>query len=619
MATQSHSKNQKITKTQALMRDAFSIFAQMLAVENIKIVFTDQLSAPANFDLVSRVLKIAPLEEDQTFLIPGLTIHEVGHALFSTLTPDEQSKLQSITKVLNIIEDGYQERMMCKKFIGAKKHLYTIFEHFFLKDMSIYDNENKVIEILNILNHNCKGEKHGYYLNYPSYVNAEDIELLKNAETTILPTIIKRNDLANQVIAMLKKYGTANMSGDSLFSSEENKGNDGTSDSSSDLSGSKEPQELTDEEKSELDEWLEETVGDGLFDHHQKLKTITKTSGGGNKVAFIPSLHEILKIAEIRELGQKEYSLEKDTSAVRVQKKEFLSRARIYASSFLTKANANNYIKTSEFKTGMLDSDSLALYKVKDDIFRRETIEPNQVSHAFVVMVDWSSSMNSTVSKLVKLLSELLYFAKFVNVELEVWLYTTSHGKNVSGQLTRSVVFNESLFGYVASSKKPLAIENAISALLSKNAKAMPMGGTNNQEALLFGHERLSAMKADKKVCMLLTDGDDSGATRIIDPSSSEAYHSHMKSGDVVYANGVSLGTIPEGYSRTSLTENICMHYRSQGQKTIGIGWDMTDSSSGFLALKRISDSVINIDTSEDKPKSITENKFVQELIKNIT
>lgn len=602
------------------MRDAFSIFAQMLAVENIKIVYTDQLSAPANFDLVTRVLKIAPLEDDQTFLIPGLTIHEVGHALFSTLTPEELEKLTSITKVLNIIEDGYQERMMSKKFTGAKKHLYTIFEHFFLKDQSIYVNENRVIEILNILNHNCKGEKHGCYKQYPAYVIQEDLKLFRDAETTILHTIIKRNDLANQVIAALKKYGSADMDGDAMFSNGSGTGgkSNETTDGSSDPSNT-EAQELTDEEKSELNEWLESAVGDGLFDHHTKLKAITKNSTGGNKVAFIPSLSEILKLSEIRELEQKEYSLEKDTATIRADKKAFSSRARIYATNFLTKANANNYIKTSEFKTGMLDSDSLALYKVKDDIFRRETIEPNQVSHAFVVMVDWSSSMSSTVPKLVKLLSELLYFAKFVNVELEVWLYTTAHCRKIPTDLTRSIVFNESLFGYVASSKKPLLMENAISVLLSKNAKAMGMGGTNNQEALLFGHERLSIMKADKKACMLLTDGDDTGATRLIEPATTESYHQYMKHGDIAFVNGVSLGTIPEGYSRTDLTKNICDYYRSQGQKTIGIAWDLAESSSGFLALKSISDDVINVDTSEDTQKSMAENKFVQELIKNIT
>lgn len=189
-------------------RDTYELAARILAGENIKVVFVEGLSAPASFDIEHRVLYINRLEESQLWLTPGLVAHEVGHALFTNPTASDLKKFKGVTYIFNCVEDGYQERQYCKKYPGGKKFLFDVFHYFFEGEGHKAPKKAlpRIIEILNTLNYNCKGMKHGFYKQYPDFVLDDDIDLLMEAELLDNESFWDRWQFVRKLSAALKKY-----------------------------------------------------------------------------------------------------------------------------------------------------------------------------------------------------------------------------------------------------------------------------------------------------------------------------------------------------------------------------------------------------------------------------
>jgi hypothetical protein len=296
-------KKQTLSKSALLLKDVYQIYAKMLAVENIQVVFDEAIDAPAKFDLLNRILYISPVHSTQAELIPGLVIHEVGHALFSLLTEEEAKKLKRITKLLNIIDDGYQERKTCQRYANAKKHLLKVFDEFFLKiGDDCFNTENKLINIVNILNYNCKGFKHGYSKEYPTYVLPEDLKLLREGEMINLPTLMERNDFAIELAKALKKYGEmtddSDIDLDSSSGGEDKNESDGEDESNS---GEGSGSGNGDSDENAVEKILEDNESK-LNDHHKKFQQKL----GQNKSYELPNGKELLEICDAVDLYVKD-------------------------------------------------------------------------------------------------------------------------------------------------------------------------------------------------------------------------------------------------------------------------------------------------------------------------
>jgi hypothetical protein len=198
------------------LRETHELAASILAGENIDVQFVDGLHAPATFDTVNRILRINRLDDSQVHLTPGLVGHEVGHALFTNMTADDIKNLRAVTFILNAVEDGYQERQYCLKYPGGKKFLFEVFHYFFEGEghKAAQAKAAKaggkplphIIQILNTLNYNCKGMKHGFYRQYPDFVLDEDVDLLREAELLNEPIFKQRWYFVRVLSAALKKY-----------------------------------------------------------------------------------------------------------------------------------------------------------------------------------------------------------------------------------------------------------------------------------------------------------------------------------------------------------------------------------------------------------------------------
>lgn len=643
-------KTPALSKSALLLRDTYQLYAKMLAVENIKVVFDEAISAPAQFDILNRILYISPVHQSQAHLIPGLVIHEVGHALYSTLTEAEAKKLKRITKLLNIIDDGYQERMMCKKYANAKKHLFTVFDEFFIKTGdAAYITPNKLINIVNILNYNCKGFKHGYSKPYPSYLLPEDLPMLKEAEMINEPSFMERNEFAKRLAKILKKYGEMPEEDQELGdgkSKSKSKG-DGESEESDDAplmddddadsdTGSEDgddedveeddaPKKKSkgsngDKDEDEVDELLESN-SDKLNDHHEKFK---HQMNGGTSFE-LPTGKDLWDFAEITDIYEKGQAIDTallDTKNFNLVDKyqKALKEAKKVAGKIYTRFNArvqaSNYANTQYKRSGTLDPERAALYQVYDDVFQKTAIEQNQSNHAYTIMLDWSGSMDSSLYALALRIMELVYFAKSAGIEVEVWLYTTAYA-NKFKTIHKNIATMQSRFYKVLNTKKntPMELDQRVKHFFmianeicstsgpkikgddaSYFIKKFGTQGTNILEGLIFGHYQLAQMQADVKTCFLLTDGSDNtyfdtywkGSTQ----GRSNAFDNVKKK---VYVNGVDVDYLfDSGTTRVNATKAIAAMYLEAGQRTTGIAWncsgrDMKEYAQNVVATKSAS------------------------------
>lgn len=93
---------------------------------------------------------------------------------------------------------------------------------------------------------------------------------------------------------------------------------------------------------------------------------------------------------------------------------------------FMLKKAAAKHHRTQQRKTGLLDMRLLSEYKWNEDLFRSFTIEPNGKNHGFVVLLDWSGSMQALIRDVVKQMYILTSFFRRIGVPYEVFAFSSS-------------------------------------------------------------------------------------------------------------------------------------------------------------------------------------------------
>ncbi len=637
-----------LSKSAKLLRDSFNLYSKMLAKEDIKVVYDQKLKSPAQFDILNRILKISPLDDSLIFLIPGLIVHEVGHALFSKIDKEEFKIIKKISKVLNIIDDGYQERMMCKKYPGAKDQLLTIFDHYFLDILNTNPDQlnntgNKVIDIVNTLNFNCKGNKHNHHLQYPTYVTKDDQMLLYKAETLNEHSMLKRWEFSKEIIAMLKKYGEEvpedNDEDEESESEDGDEGEGGDKDSSntSSKNKSKKPGEGSIEEvdAQEFEDVLDKLLNSGaVVDHHKQF--IPKVGGPTlYEVATGDQLEKIFPMIDVSNASHGFISKTNSNGTILSLFNEHNKIAKTNSIKLITEFNlrkaAHDLAVTQYRKSGTLDPTRAALYKVYDDVFESIAVCPDQVNHAYVIALDWSGSMSGSIKALMFRIMELAYFAEALNIELRVFAYTQADSntqKNYSC-LHQNTVFSFSRFFDILDTKKHRGIAlvdklkafwyltqgisgSKMNGLSFSCGNLFSMEGTNILESVLLGHHLLSKMQADNKTLIVLSDGGDCSFDAWYDSSKKIVTRSN---GDISIMNVV---LEKQDMDKVNITSKITDIYRSVNQKTIGVAWDCTPQY-----LEKYCDHVIVSKNNGQNngtlnPYIYSENAFVKEIVKHI-
>jgi hypothetical protein len=644
------------SKAALLLRDTYQLYARMLAAEKITVVFDEAIKAPANFDILNRILRISPLHAAQEHLVPGLTIHEVGHALFSHLTEEEAKRIKRISKMLNILDDGYQERMTCKKYPNAKKELYKVFDHFFIQGNHNFNTGNDLLDIVNVLNYNCKGFKHGKFLPYPAVVQPDDLKLLHEGEQLNIHAMIGRWEFSKKLSKALRKYGEMPDEGEDFDFGKDKKEGEGEGDSDDESEGTGENGNIANPggEGDDLDDLLD-PFEDDLIDHH---KAFQHQMGGQTSVELVAG-DELMKLATIREL----YDLESIgcklvftalanslNSQVADRQKAHFIEAKKVANQIFTKFNmrvqAKNFAQMQYKNTGMLDPERAALYQVYDDVFMKQAIDQNQVNHAYTIVLDWSGSMSGSVVPLTLRILELVFFAQSTGIEIDVWLYTTG-GWPIKAEVHRNVLYEPSSFYHILNTKqcgaKELDLRMKMFWMLAQERgsggiklKKVPEGepsqyfnnfalsGTNVFEGFLLGQYMLSKMQADRKTCFLLTDGEDGYDFGTHWDAAKKGLSSTTTSG--AYVNGIRLDSLypNDPGERIRACHAVADLYRSIGQKTVGIAWNCSGSGvskyADAMILARSGSPKVKGDKATPEVEGYTygDNVFVDEIVKNL-
>lgn len=98
------------------------------------------------------------------------------------------------------------------------------------------------------------------------------------------------------------------------------------------------------------------------------------------------------------------------------------------AQRFGMKKAADVHRRSMVAKTGRLNPDRLPFYKLTDDIFLRNTVNPDGTNHGLVMFIDWSGSMSDNMEGTIRQLLNLVLFCRKVNIPFEVYGFTNSYG-----------------------------------------------------------------------------------------------------------------------------------------------------------------------------------------------
>ena len=105
-------------------------------------------------------------------------------------------------------------------------------------------------------------------------------------------------------------------------------------------------------------------------------------------------------------------------------KKSVASSVNFMAKEFEMKKSADQYARASQNKTGTLNTNRIHEYRFNEDIFRRITILPDGKDHAMIMLLDWSGSMDSSITNTIHQAMTLVLFCKKVNIPFEVYCFS---------------------------------------------------------------------------------------------------------------------------------------------------------------------------------------------------
>lgn len=186
---------------------------------------------------------------------------------------------------------------------------------------------------------------------------------------------------------------------------------------------------------------------------------------------------------------------------------------------------AATYAKISVARTGVIDTNRLHSYKYNDDIFRRAMTIPKGKNHGFVMLVDWSGSMECNLKSTLKQLYTLVLFCKKVQIPFEVYFFRSYMGacnedtSSPHSYAKDEIAFNAFALCNILSSRMNINELNEGMRYLwyfsEMRLGVDAMGSTPLNQAILAFDKVVNAFQKKNKVqivsTIVLTDGDSDG------------------------------------------------------------------------------------------------------------
>jgi len=564
-----------------------STLAKLLAKENITVQYGNYQTAW--FDIKDRILGLPQWKDmgkDVTDLLIG---HEVGHALFTPFEGwhDSPEKLEGCPRsYINVIEDARIERHIKQNYAGLvgpmSRGYKKLFDEEFFGDLSNMDwDQVKLIDKINLK------AKIGDHIDVP-FTNEEEV-YFKRAMTT--ETFEEVTQLCRDILAYTKENQedlltppeapassgneqnedlnddpTANMGHDDMESGED----DGNEQTRANPNRDSETQEA-DEESSEQDggestgseDDGQATGKDGKTHKDEDVSitdenfrrnehTLLQRDELGDQIAVANEFNKevankmVIPYHELKvsRLESYEWKNTLNNPAYREEFKAYLKEVKRnvnYAvKEFEMRKAAYRYTRAQTARTGSLDVNRLWSYKTNDDIFARVTRLADAKNHGMMMLIDYSGSMNNTMSQVMDQLLHLIVFCKAVNIPYDVYGFTSTNiklGSNgwasdyeIAEAKSRESEVNHgglSLPQIISSTLKKADWEEALYHIYMRKYLAQDSysyiereilsryedyGSTPLNEALIRSHELIKTFKRkhaiDKMNLVILSDGE---------------------------------------------------------------------------------------------------------------
>ena len=204
---------------------------------------------------------------------------------------------------------------------------------------------------------------------------------------------------------------------------------------------------------------------------------------------------------------------------------------------FELRKNAHMYARATISQTGSLDMGQLHKFRHTDDIFLKTTKLAEAKNHGMLMVIDFSGSMNSVISRVV---AQTLMLAMFCQrTQIPFAIYGFSHGPNSRTRNSRNVKIEEHFietnasftFELLTSAMSKRVYDDAFGSLVAKiegivknpaaghnsfvSSGYETMNGTPLDESLIVMHSIAKRFrqrhKVEKLALVVLTDGESNG------------------------------------------------------------------------------------------------------------
>ena len=451
------------------MRDN-STLAKLLAEEDISVVHKKVPTAA--FDVKRRELILPQWKEMPKTIQDLMTLHEVGHALWTSLDMLEKMRERKIEKsFVNVIEDARIEKMVQSRYAGSRKIFRLGYAQ--LIAQNFFKTQGKDVNRLNLIDRiNLHFKKtpdiqftpeEQVWVNRVAACKTED-DVLNTAEE--LYKWMQENPESQeqeQPESQSDEWDEWNedeveinqdmeSSDESESSDEETEVTEGVEDESEDgeeteASSTEESDEESDEDGEETEEQeavnskgagadtpMTATTDEASSESAKEMLDEESPELGYYQVPKANLKNIIVRYDEImKELDQywsttypRDYETSKvfygnDITKLKLESKKTIS---YMVKEFEMKKAAEQYARASTSKTGKLDLSKVHTYKYNDDLFAKVTTLPGATNHGMVIFLDWSGSMWHNLEGTVKQLYNLLWFCQRVKIPFEVYAFS---------------------------------------------------------------------------------------------------------------------------------------------------------------------------------------------------
>lgn len=434
------------------------LLAKLLSTENITV--SRQPVPTASFNIETRVLTL-PVWKNLSENIENMLIaHEVGHALYTPFRKKETEEFND-NKLLhswaNVIEDVRIEKKIQNEYPGLKKDFISAYKELIDKNFfGVKGRDLSKEQFINKANlfykagYNCgvkfTTEEYGYIKEMDKCETFDDVMELAKKLTAYS---IAKNELEKQALEKLAALylgkGNDDEQGDQLKESFKDLIMDEIEDGMNGIESVAKPNvsenDVSDTIQDNFDKMLSKHTSNNEFviiDYTPKFVGFDPYVPYTKYMADVDNWLAIRKNQEAEEIAKSksQYGVnfqpwDTTEDKIRIASSEFKTylqetkkEVNYLLKEFEMRKSANQYYKTKEHKTGVIDIRKLASYKIKEEIFKTIQSLPKGKNHGMVMLMDWSGSMSGVLKDVIKQVYLMTSFCKIANIPFTVLAFT---------------------------------------------------------------------------------------------------------------------------------------------------------------------------------------------------